>query len=33
MDTVNNRIKRIVDEDFKGNISEFERVSNIKPST
>lgn len=33
MDTVNERIKEIVDEYFNGNVSEFERTSNIKPST
>ena len=33
METINDRIQSIVVEDFKGNVSEFERASNIKPST
>ena len=33
MSTINERIKQIIDEDFNGNVSEFERVANIKPFT
>lgn len=33
METINDRIQSIVKDDFSGNVSEFERASNIKPST
>ena len=33
MGTINDRIKAIVDELYNGNVSEFERASDIKPNT
>ena len=33
VESINGRIQLIIDEIYKGNVSEFERASNIKPST
>ena len=33
IESINGRIQLIIDEVYNGNVSEFERASNIKPST